>query len=348
MNNQYFICPWGKEDAIEWHPPEIEESILNKYSDCIFFGKVILALERYINENQLPLKGLTFYLTWDVDYLPTCSKSVIAVVLGDEWCRSPLFSSKVKSVFKSYGTNLPYGFPPQRETLGLDLMNLLQYIRVSILRIPYQIQNIFNIKSHRQNIYDIPLGYFRQLDLSIKDFSSRRYDIYFAGSLSGNKVPFWSLKYWLRSPKNISRATMLSMLEKISSKNSDLSIKTSSFSNFANSALPGIDDYSDNMMESKICLIPRGTSYETFRLFEAWRYGCVPVVEYLPKRWFYQNAPVVQLRSWSSLEQVVKELLSNPILLQKKHEQSLQWWREKCSEEALAKFIAEALLSSED
>ncbi len=49
------------------------------------------------------------------------------------------------------------------------------------------------------------------------------------------------------------------------------------------------DDYMKEMANSKICLAPRGTSFETFRHYEAASVGCVVVSYRLPPTWFYRN-----------------------------------------------------------
>ena len=92
-------------------------------------------------------------------------------------------------------------------------------------------------------------------------------------------------------------------------------------------------------METKICLVPRGTSFETFRFFEALRYGCVVVTEALPSRWFYKGAPVIQITDWSELEKILEKLLSDKQVLQEKHQESLNWWHKKCSEETVGAYI---------
>ncbi len=65
------------------------------------------------------------------------------------------------------------------------------------------------------------------------------------------------------------------------------------------------EGYSQALMDSRICLAPRGNSAETFRVLEGLRYGCVVVGERLPPFWFYENSPVIQLRTWSELESAV-------------------------------------------
>ncbi len=101
--------------------------------------------------------------------------------------------------------------------------------------------------------------------------------------------------------------------------------------------------YSLALMDSKICLAPRGTSADTFRLFEGLRYGCVVITERLPARWFYRNAPVVQIDDWQELHALVPALLGDPRRLQELSQAALRWWRTVASEEAIGHWMAERI-----
>ena len=102
-------------------------------------------------------------------------------------------------------------------------------------------------------------------------------------------------------------------------------------------------EYSDRVMNTKISMAPRGTSFETFRFFEALRSGCIVISEFLPSGWFYDGAPAIRLSNWSELGPTLQRLLSDPAALEKMHQDSLDWWREKCSESALGAYIASKL-----
>jgi hypothetical protein len=102
--------------------------------------------------------------------------------------------------------------------------------------------------------------------------------------------------------------------------------------------------YSRKLMDARIALVPRGTTADTARFWQALRYGCVPVVDTVARhRWFYDGAPVVRLRSWNELEEAVVPLLSDGERLQRLHERSLEWWRTRGSEEAVGAYMADRL-----
>lgn len=96
-------------------------------------------------------------------------------------------------------------------------------------------------------------------------------------------------------------------------------------------------------MDAKVCLAPRGGSVETYRYFEALRYGCVVITEPLPPTWFYRGSPAVVVKRWRQLPAVLASLLDDPAGLAQRHRASLAWWRDRCSEDALAAYLTDEL-----
>jgi hypothetical protein len=101
--------------------------------------------------------------------------------------------------------------------------------------------------------------------------------------------------------------------------------------------------YSKQMMNAKLCPVPRGTSLESYRFFEALRFGCIPIVEALPARRYYDEAPVIHVTNWSELDRLVPALLDHAQKLREKHEAALHWWRTKCSEKVVGEFMAQRI-----
>jgi len=106
------------------------------------------------------------------------------------------------------------------------------------------------------------------------------------------------------------------------------------------------DRYTETMADTKIALVPRGSSPETYRFFEAMRQGCVVISDRLPPHWFYVGCPAIQIDDWNDLEAQVKALSADPERLADLHRRSLAWWDEKLCERAVAEMIASCLESS--
>lgn len=343
--NQYFVCL--RESPLTPIPLILSKVDRHLPYDCIYFGKVFEAMEQRLEANDL-----TVYLTWDVHKLPSYGDNVVVVVLGDEFSIIPQYIHQVRTVFKTLSLRPIIGCNLLLNPSYLNLMSLIQFLRVWVTRVP----SLLNVWFHRlknnkiASIYDIPLGYYNQADLPIKPLLERRYDLLFAGSLVTDPYPIWSRRRWLRNTKDIARQEMLSAAEKLQKKYPELKIAIGKTVGFGIEAKFSEDmrSYSEKLMDSKICLAPRGSLFETFRFFEGLRYGCIVVTEALPNRWFYQGSPAIQLSTWSDLEQSIARLIQNPQLSQSKHKASLEWWHKKCSEVVIGNYMAEQINKSSE
>jgi hypothetical protein len=341
--NKYYIC-LPEEDPISWCPADANETL---NINCKYFSKAFEAMEKSLEES-----GLIFYLTSDTKRLPSYGQNVVAVVREDEWSRIPTYFHKVRAVFKCYGTHPPLGGNPFLKPSYLNLLALLKFVKAWVTRLPSllkyasaRLSSLLLKVGEVPPVYDIPLGYFNQLDLPIKDIEARRYDVSFAGSIVHEPYSKWSLKRLLGTPKSVSRRKMIAALEKIAKKHQEFKIKLSVTPNLQVARSADARSYSRELMDTKICLVPRGGSLETYRFFEALRYGCVVVTEALPSRWFYDGAPAVRVEDWNDVERILKKLLEDEQLLQREHQRTLEWWRTKCSEEAVGTYVANQLNS---
>jgi hypothetical protein len=336
--NRYFVCLNHVEEPIAWNPFDRSQAI-NIHT--AYFGRVAEAMEQ-----ALEVDGLTFFLTWDVHTLPRYGSDVVAIVLGDEWCRVPLYAHKIRATFKCYGTRPTLGCNPLRRPTYKNLLTTAHFLRMQAVRIPGMVHHRYHKKADDEQdhpIYPIPLGYANQVELPVKPIHARQHDLSFAGSVVHKPYSKRSLKYWLQTPKSLSRREMIAVMHELQERqpswNVDL-VKTKSYSQILTSDPL---EYSQRMMDTKVSLVPRGTSFETFRFFEAMRSGCVVVTEALPSRWFYDDSPAIRVRNWHELHELIPPLLNNPERLQEKHEASLEWWSRKCSEETVGFYIAERL-----
>ena len=106
---------------------------------------------------------------------------------------------------------------------------------------------------------------------------------------------------------------------------------------------PQHDDYPQVLMDTKICLSPRGTHLETYRLCEGMYYGCVVIAEEQPDHWFAENSPAIILKDWNNLPDLLDNLLENPQQLEKIQQASLDYWDSTLSPAAVSGYITNAL-----
>lgn len=338
LSHQYYICFSDQREPIPWDITQFVRP------DCIYWGKVFETVDQ-----SLEVSGLTFYLTWNTRSLPSYGQNIVAVILGDEKDCIPTYFHKVKAVFKCYGTTPILGFDLFSKPSPLKLLTLLHFLRNWMSNLPgllnYKFQKLKSLYSKSGKlppIYELPLGYYNQLDLPIKDLEKRPYDVFFAGSI----LHGLSFKTPLANPKGLSRKQMVTNLQAFKENHPDFNIEldiTSGFISANSIKKPDMENYSEKMMNTKICLVPRGASFETFRFFEGLRYGCIVIAEALPSRWFYDGSPAIRVKDWSELGEVLEKLLSNQSLLQEKHQESLSWWQTKCSEAAVGTYIADKI-----
>ena len=143
----------------------------------------------------------------------------------------------------------------------------------------------------------LPLGTFLDIDINEQEIipiPEREYDFCFMGQI----------------PHTGKRDSFHRNLNKILDKYKD---KYKIFTKFTDGFAEGLteQEYLSVLGNSKLSLCPQGAiSDETFRFFESILMGTVPVVEHLPKLWYYECAPHMKTRSWNELEQSIAQSLN--------------------------------------
>jgi hypothetical protein len=339
--NRYIVMPPWNRDEVAWNPYDLSEIPI---PDCAYLGRILVAMERAGS-----VRDLTFYITSRLDTLPSYGSDVIAIVLSDEWCRIPRYAFKVRAIFKTYGTRLDVNWRAFFRLNFYELSSLAQDLRTLSFSLPYAAafvrdfarQWILGRTLPAWRIYDLPLGYFRQIAVPFVAINERQFDVFFAGSTVNRKDQIRLSDRF--KPKFISRATMLKALRTLAAKQPQLAISTTLTSGFAERTADVAVTYSLHMMQTKLCLVPRGTSLETYRFFEGIRFGCVILAERLPHRWFYDGAPVITVPDWRRLSDLIPDLLADSERLASLSEASLRWWSERCSEDAVGTYVAKTL-----
>jgi hypothetical protein len=325
---RYFLDLPNDEGTQGWDPHRGGTPLRR---DTAYWGGAFVAMEE-----QLRDPAITVYLTFDTFRLPRYGPDVVAVVLGDEVGAIPRYLDKVRAVFKAYGTRPSLGSGPLRDPSLTGLAELAQ-TGVRWLRwLPSAAAQARRPRAKPRNVFAVPLGTFNQLSLPLVPIERRATDLFFAGSIEhrGGRL------HGVVSPKVRSRRDMLAAVRELAVARADLRVDLRLTRSFSESESASAPDYSAAMMQARVCLAPRGTAVETFRLFEALRCGCVVVAPRLPKRWFYDGSPILQLDRWRELESVLAPVLDDPTALRSTHERSLAWWNERCSEAAVGRFLA--------
>lgn len=342
---QHYVCLDGGAPPVAWDPFSGEEG---PTPECAYLGGIMRTVEQ--RWQGAPLR---VYVTKDTQWVPATGDDVVVVLMNDNWFRTPAYSGEVLAVLRN-NTARPYFpwstlWPPNR----LALVALANYGRVLAERTLHTARHRRVARIHgwrpptRATTVEIPLGYFRQPDMPVIPLSERPNDLYFGGSLvhareRGGRVRR-ALKGLLGSPKQHYRAEMLRRTEAFAAERPEVRAKITISGDLHGLSAHEASSYGEDMMSSRVALVPRGTALESYRLFEAWRYGCVVVCEPLARTRLYEASPRVTVSSWRRLAPTLDALLSDEQRLQDLHQRSLRWWHEVCSEEAVGGRLAAQL-----
>jgi hypothetical protein len=319
---RYFLDLPGESEPRPWDPHQGPHP---ERADTRYFGTAFVVMEPLLRD-----PGLDVYLTWDWRRLPAYGERVVAVLLGDEVGRIPPYVDRVRAVFKCYGTR------PTRTTGGLA-QYAIRWLRWLPTGATYALLRARGRPT--APVVTIPLGTYNQVDLPVVPIEQRPVDLFFAGSVEHGP----GLRHRLRSPKARTRRAMLQAVERLQATRPELRADMRVTPSFDASVARSAAENSQGLMDAKVCLAPRGTSVETWRLFEGLRAGCVVIGDRLPPHPFYAGAPVLQLDRWDQLERMLEPVLDGSGELQRMHLESLAWWRDHCSEQALGRFLAQRL-----
>jgi hypothetical protein len=348
---QYYLLRKRKE-PIQWDiyntVPQSDPEFFWTRSD--YYAKVLQRVDQL-----LKIEGLVFYITFDqLDILPSYGEHVVVVMVGDEGCHIPRYFHRVLAVFKPYGITPFLGCNPLLNPSSLNILSFVQFLKLWLHRFPdrilywsYHLRQRLSSQPKPGNIFTIPLGYYKQVDLAIQDLEGRQHDIFFAGSVRNDTYVKGSLKdwitRWIKPPKVLAREQMVGNVNRLRQKRPDLKIELALTDGFFSANAANARTYSEQLMNAKICLVPRGTSFETYRFFEAMRYGCIVLTEALPSRWFYDGSPAVTVKNWSHLGQLVEDIIDNKDLIRQKHQEAIRWWHHKCSPTVTGEYIVQIL-----
>jgi hypothetical protein len=148
-----------------------------------------------------------------------------------------------------------------------------------------------------EKVIPLPLGTFIS-DIESKSeevipFRKRKYDFCFVGQI----------------PHTGTRDKFKRNLDKLLEEKPD---KFKHYVKFTKNFGSGLDhdEYIELLNNSKLCLCPQGAfSEESFRFFESIKVGAIPVVERVPKFWYYQKSPIMFAR-WEFIDSYLSKIFN--------------------------------------
>jgi hypothetical protein len=114
--------------------------------------------------------------------------------------------------------------------------------------------------------------------------------------------------------------------------------------NFTSGFREGINiiEYTNLLSNSKISLVPKGVSPETFRFSESFAAGCIVITTEKINVWYYENCPAIFINDWSELNQNLIDNIQNPDLIRIK---GIEYYEKYLSAKANANYILNKIKS---
>jgi hypothetical protein len=334
----FFQCLGPDREPRAWNPPDPIDDLV----DTWYFGRVLRAMAREVEAD-----GLTVYLTFDTEKLPSYGHDVVVVLIGDEWARVPAYLSRVRAVFRNLCARPNLGCRPLAWPSAATFSAFLPAARAALRSAPGRLRHLgaelsaaWGRGQRPAPQVEVPIGTYNLLELPLTPLAQRGSDLFFAGSVDQAPGRSAALKAAVM-PKGLARQAMLRNVERL--RGNGLNVDVRITEGFQASAASDPADYSRALMNSRMALVPRGATTETHRFFQALKFGCIVVTDSIPPSWFYEQAPIIRLRHWDELEETVTPLLADPARLERLHRAALGWWDTACSEEAVGRLMARTI-----
>jgi hypothetical protein len=297
---------------------------------------------------ELRDESLDFYFTKDAKTLPQYGKHVVSILWQEERCKVPAYSRHVRGVIRCMQAKPFLGFHPHLGINRYDAVLIFQYARDCFInfRSRYQLHRPpanWPARIHDSpRVMTIPLGYHSQKDLPQIPMRERNLDAFFTGEIDTH-VPKSDYRYWTSSSKTQARKQLWTALLRLK-KDPRWRIEMGDIAGGEGTPRgPGFDNYSHNMMNSRICLAPRGTVAESYRFYEGLRAGCLVICNRLPPEPFLEGAPVIQIDNWKELPRLMQKYARDLDALEHYRCASLEFWNTRLSEPVIGRKVAHFL-----
>lgn len=299
-------------------------------------------------EKGLEGERLRFYLTKNPNELPEYGNHIVAVLWQEERCKIPRYARHVRGVIRCLRERPFLGFHPRLGINKYEAVLCFQYVRdqVTHWRSRYHVSSppadwparIHNAPS----VLTIPLGYHSQEELPQIPMAERNLDAFFTGELR-TQTRWRDYRHWTSDSKTQSRLQLWAAMLELK-KSSEWRIEMADISGGNDGPkTPLFNSYSQRMMNTRICLAPRGTVDETFRMYEGLRAGCLVITNMLPDEPFLKDAPVIQVDHWKVLPALMKRYARDLDALEHYRQAGLAFWGNRLSEPVIGAQVAKFL-----
>lgn len=287
---------------------------------------------------------LHFYLTKDTSQLPEYGPHVVAVLLLEERCKFPTYARDVRAVLRNMASRPYLGFRPHLRMGKLETVELFEYTRDWFLhlRSRSRMRTGASAIDRPPLIHRIPLGYQSQLVVPQRAMADRTLDMFFAGDVAS---PFQrsDYRYWIPPSKTVTRRQLWRVLRELQATG-DWRIQLNDVRPDEPEAAAALyQSYSERMMNSRICVAPRGSNAESYRFYEGLRAGCLVLTSPFPDEPFLRSAPVIVVDDWRQLPALLRRYARNLDALEQYRAAGIRWWNEYCSEPVIAAEVAAVL-----
>ncbi len=300
-------------------------------------------------EQALPhvkAEGLRFYFTKEAYFLPEYGPDVVVILLQEERYKVRVYGRNVRAVIRNLLTVPHLGWRPHLHLGKPEAVLTFEFLRNCYTSLRSRAFAKFPPEylpapiRKETEMMTLPLGYHRQVELPQVAMRDRKLDTFFAGQVR-HEIASGYLR-WTSTSKFEVREQLwreLNLLAKQGKWKIDLGNIAADEQGHAQ-----YDSFSEKMMQSKICVSPRGTFAECYRTYEGLRAGCMVVVNRHAKDEFlYPGAPLVFVDHWRELGGILERYANNYDALEEFRAKSLAWWHDRLRPEVQARKIIAGL-----
>ncbi len=300
-------------------------------------------------EQALPAvnaETLRFYITKEAWFLPEYGRDVVGILLQEERCKVPVYGRHVRAVIRNLHSQPFLGYRAHASFSKLDAVLTFEYLRDSYTNLKSRRALATPaagfpapVRAHPLTI-PLPLGYHSQVELPQIPMADRPLDTFFAGQVA--TPPQVGYQRLLSSSKIEARRQIWQVLQALQKEGKwRLDLGTLSA---GDGKVQAFGSYSEKMMQSRICVAPRGSMADTFRAFEGLRAGCLVVANALPKDAFmYPRAPLLYVSHWRQIKDILERYARDINALEGWREKSLAWWHNRLRPQVMAVYVAQHL-----